>query len=255
MRNLAGEEAAAPATGGQAAEVVGGHGGPGGLRRRSLASRLSAGHLVMIVAGLLGALLSLAALRASDHRVEVAVAAHEMPAGSTFDSNDVRWVRVAADGDVTRALVRRDDVTALRGTIATSRVRAGELLSRHALVRAAAPHRARSLGIPVTPEHAVGGDVQVGDRVDVLSTDGESAGLVVANLEVRDVKRQSSTLGGGDDKLTVVVAVSAAQADALAPVLGSDKFVLALSTGAEPAEVPTAAVGDTGRGSVGRPGG
>ena len=56
------------------------HGGvPGG----GSAARFSSGHLVMIVAGLLGMVLGIAALRHEPGGVEVAVAAHEIRAGET----------------------------------------------------------------------------------------------------------------------------------------------------------------------------
>lgn len=239
MTNLVGEQPPAPIGTRRVVE-------PKRRGRRSRGARLSAGHLVMVIAGLLGALLSLAVLRASDHRIEVAVAAHELPANSVFTANDVRWTRVAIDHDVERSLVHRSDLDALDGSIASVRVRAGALIGRRDLVHAAAPHRLRSLGIPVTPEHAVGGDLQSGDRVDVLSTDSEHPGITVANLQVLDVKHQSSALSSGDDKLTVVVALSASDADALATVLGSDKFVLVLATGADRVAASTQRGSDVG---------
>jgi len=194
----------------------------------------------MLVAGLLGALLSLAVLRAADHRVEVAVAARDLRPDAVLTADDIQWTRVAIDSGIERTLIRRSDVDRVVGSVASARIRPGDLISRRILVRSSGPHRLRSLGIPVTPEHAVGGDVQTGDRIDVLGTDADHAGLVVANLRVLDVRHRSSALGGGDEKLTVVVALSAREADALAPVLGSDRFVLVLATGAEPVAVPVA---------------
>lgn len=205
--------------------------------RRPLTTRLSAGHLVMIVAGLLGALLSLAVLRASDHRIDVAVAASDLRAGATVTRDSFSFTRVAMDSDALSKMVRPGDVRALEGSVVAMELRAGEPVTRSALLRPAAPARLRSLSIPVTPERAVGGDLQAGDRIDVLSTDAESPGLVVAGLRVLDVKRSGGALSGGDDRLAVVVALQAAEAERLAPVLGGDKFVLVLSTGAEPVSV------------------
>lgn len=226
-----------------------------GAPRRALTSRLSAGHLTMIVAGLLGALLSLAVLRASDHRVEVAVAARDIPPGSRVTRDSFRFTRVAMDAEVLSTMVRASDVSSLEGDIASIRIRAGNPITRAVLLRAAAPHRLRSVGIPVAPDHAVGGDVGAGDRIDVLSTDGERSGLVVANLSVLDVKRQRGALGSGDEKLTVVVALDADEATRLAPALDGNKFVIVLATGADPitglAPSPTASAGPAVRGSNG----
>lgn len=211
--------------------------GPAASRHRPLTTRLSAGHLVMIVAGLLGALLSLAVLRASDHRIEVAVAASDLRPGTTVSRDSFRFTRVAMDSHALSRMVRPGDVHALEGSVVAMEIREGEPVTRSALLRPAAPARQRSLSIPVTPERAVGGDLEAGDRIDVLSTDPESSGLVVAGLRVLDIKRSGGALSGGDDKLAVVVALQAAEAERLAPVLGGDKFVLVLSTGAEQVSV------------------
>src|SRR4051812_14553047 len=62
--------------------------------RRRLVGRFSSGHLVMIVAGLLGMVLGIAALRHEPEGVEVAVAAHEIRAGETVATADFRSTRV-----------------------------------------------------------------------------------------------------------------------------------------------------------------
>ena len=98
--------------------------------RRRVLSALSAGHLVMIVAGLLGILLTLALLRSADRRVEVAVAALDLHAGTAVDGGDVRYERVRMDGDLLDTVLRRDDVADLDGAVATETIRAGELISR-----------------------------------------------------------------------------------------------------------------------------
>ena len=61
-----------------------------GAPRRRLVGRFSSGHLVMIVAGLLGMVLGIAALRHEPEGVEVAVAAHEIRAGETVTAADFR---------------------------------------------------------------------------------------------------------------------------------------------------------------------
>src|SRR6266705_2677739 len=61
---------------------------------RSLMSRFSTGHLVMIVAGLLGLLLTVAVLRHADERQPVAVAARDLAPGTALTESSVRYERV-----------------------------------------------------------------------------------------------------------------------------------------------------------------
>ena len=58
---------------------------------RSLMSRFSTGHLVMIVAGLLGLLLTVAVLRRADERQPVAVAARDLAPGTALTESSVRY--------------------------------------------------------------------------------------------------------------------------------------------------------------------
>src|SRR4051812_32152140 len=85
--------------------------------RRGVRSRVSAGHVVMIVAGLLGALFTLAALRSADERVDVVVARSDLAPGDVVQRNDLRTVRVNADGDALASFVRVEDVDALLGQV------------------------------------------------------------------------------------------------------------------------------------------
>ncbi len=64
---------------------------------RSLMSRFSTGHLVMIVAGLLGLLLTVAVLRHADERQPVAVAARDLAPGTALTESSVRYERVRMD--------------------------------------------------------------------------------------------------------------------------------------------------------------
>ena len=80
--------------------------------RRSLRGRLSVGHVVMIVAGLLGALLTLAVLRRADDTTPVAVAAREIPAGAEVTSGDFDLTEVKVDDDVASTLIDGDGIEA-----------------------------------------------------------------------------------------------------------------------------------------------
>src|SRR3989304_649977 len=98
---------------------------PGTGRRRL--TRLSLGHLIMIVAGLLAFLVNLSFLRSVDERTLVAVAARDMPAGSRVSPADFDLVPVGAEGTVLERLVTEDRLQDLEGILAQD-VEAGGLV-------------------------------------------------------------------------------------------------------------------------------
>ena len=68
--------------------------------------RVSGAHVVVVLAGLLGGVLTLAALRADAHEVRVLVAAHDLRVGARLEPGDVRPVAVHGDIANLPSLVR-----------------------------------------------------------------------------------------------------------------------------------------------------
>jgi len=207
-------------------------------RRRRLASRLSAGHLVMIVAGLIGMLLTLALLRDADERVEVAVAAHDLRAGEVVGADDVRYERVRMDGDLLGTVLRPDDVAQLDGAVAVELVGAGELIARTDVRPPAAPSGSRAVSIPIDRARAVNGELVRGDRVDVLLAAESEVAVVVADAEVLEVSDPAggTALGSVEEQFTVTLAVDARGAQLLTAAVTDGDLLLARSTGAESAQ-------------------
>jgi Flp pilus assembly protein CpaB len=219
-------------------------GGVARAARRSLASRLSAGHVVMLVAGLLGVLLTLRLVRAADESRPVLVAARDLVPGSVVDERAVRVGRVVADADVLASLVpaaRADDV---RGMVVTVPVAAGALLTRPSLRAPASGDAPRSISVPIARSRAVAGDVATGDRVDLVSVDPDSrvARYVADGVEVLAVAGATDGPLGAGDELTVTLAVAPDSALAVAAAAASESLFLVRATGAEPLPpVPPAA--------------
>jgi pilus assembly protein CpaB len=209
-------------------------------RRRRLATRFSAGHLVMIVAGLVGMLLTLALLRNADHRVEVAVAAHDLRAGDVVTARDLRYERVRMDDDLLGTVLDRDAVGELDGAVAIEAVAEGELVARTDVRPAAAPDLLRAVSIPIDRARAVDGALVPGDRVDVLLAAEREVAVVVADAEVLDVSQPSNGgLGSVDQQFTVTLAVDGRGAQLLTAAITDGDLLLARSTGAESAaELP-----------------
>ena len=206
--------------------------------RRGLLGRVSAGHLVMVVAGLAGMVLTIGLVRAADARQPVAVAAHDVRPGSTFTAADVRYVRVRMDDAQLDTLLREDDVRALRGSVATGRIAAGDLIPRSLLRPPAAPSGERAMSIPIDPARAVNGDLAAGDRVDVVVATATEVAIIVADAEVLDVHGGDSggAFGGVGDEFAVTLAVDARESQLLTAAVTDGDVMITRSTGAPTAD-------------------
>lgn len=134
------------------------------LRRLRIDTRLLVGLALVIVSVVGGIRLAAAA----DHTVAVVASARDLPANHTLVDGDLRVVRVNASDGVLDGLVRENDLGSLDGRVLLFPVEANALIGRSAL--ADAPARGPEITVPVTPEHALGGRIQLGDRVDVLGS-------------------------------------------------------------------------------------
>lgn len=185
----------------------------------------------------------LVALLLRDRRemVTVAVASERIPAGTTITEAMVEAVEVPASVSFVDGLVRYDDLGEL--SVAARTVQPGEALSRSALGSRDGSSGARVMAIPVESWQAAGGEVDVGDQVDVIDTGDSGPRYVLSGAAV--VGRATQDTAGGlvasnSGELWIAVEVTATQALELASVVDSDDFVLVRSTGAsDEAPAPT----------------
>jgi Flp pilus assembly protein CpaB len=206
-------------------------------RHRRILSRVSGGHVVMIVAGLLGLVLTLAVLRNADTRVRVAVAAHDVRAGSVVDEGDLRYARVKMDDALLDTVLEPDEVARLDEFVATSPIPAGEIVARSDLRPPAARSGLRAVSIPIEPARAVNGDLSAGDRVDVLLANEREVAIIIADAEVLDVSDPARETGFGEVQrdFTLTLAVDARGAQLLAVAITDGDILVARSTGAKSA--------------------
>ena len=224
--------------------------------RRGLATRLSTGHVVMIVAGLLGVVLTLSVLRGADDRRQILVAAKDLVPGAVIDAQSVRVERIDASRGVLASTYAPDDLDALRGRVATAAIAKGALVTRGAVRPREAGAASRSMSFPLAKARAMAGALETGDRVDVLAVqhDGAQAGYVMTDVEVLDVDGAGGGPLGAPDELTVTLAVDAEAAVRLAAALEGGTVTLVRSTGAAPpadatrlaAPAPSTEVGNGG---------
>jgi Flp pilus assembly protein CpaB len=203
--------------------------------RRPLRSRVSTGHLVMIVAGLVAVVTNYALLRADDGAA-VALARGELPAGEPVSVDAFRLVTVDLDDGVLATLVRPDDLASLEGAVPRVTIPAGALV-RHADLRTGSSlDGRRAMSFPVEPAHAAGGVLDVGDRVDVIGIRDGVARYLVAGAEVLNVPSAGAGAGlGGLQTFSVTIAVDDAEALQVALAVREGAVAVVRSTGAPPA--------------------
>lgn len=228
---------------------------PTGSLPRGLMSRVSTGHLVMIVAGLLGLLLTVAVLRRADEREPVAVAARDLSPGTALSETSIRYEQVKMDDSLLGTVLQPHDVKRLRDSVAAYPIAAGELIHRRAIRPAAAPDGKRAMSIAIDPARAVNGELEAGDRVDVILAGSHEVSIIVADAEVLSVRRpdRGGAFGGVADKFTVTLAVDARESQLVAAGIAGGDIVVTRTTGSRPAgSTPPLAVDTSGAGGGGR---
>lgn len=148
----------------------------------------------------------------------------------------VRSIELDAGSPLATALVLSGGLrpgTAVSGVIAE-----GSPIRTADLVAAADRDRLRSMSIQVDRAQAVGGNLTVGDRVDVIHVVNGTATYVVAGVQVIDVASSPNSRGltgsGAAGGYFVVLRVDARQALALATAMDNGGAQVIRSTGAEP---------------------
>lgn len=208
-----------------------------GRTGRLAALHLSSGHVVMIVAGALGVVLTLGLLRSADRTVPVVVAAHELVTGAVLEGGDLGVARVRAGSATMATLFRADDAAALEGRTIAGPVGAGAPLLRSAVRPAGRTDARRTMSFPLPRARALAGRLEPGDRVDVVTVgrDASIGSYAVTGAEVVAVDGSADgALGGGGDEVTVTLTVTPEVATRIAGSLDSGSVTLVRSTGARP---------------------
>jgi len=203
--------------------------------RRVHRRRLRGPHLVMVLAGLVGLVLTVTVLRDDTAAGRpVAVASRDLVPGVPLRPGDVQYEALRGDAAVLDHLLGDD--RPWRGRVVTVAVAAGEPLVAARLRPRVAAGGLRAMSIPVARARAVNGRLARGDRVDVVVARDGVAAVVAAGIEVLDVADDADgAFGSGRGEVTVTLAVDVADSQRLAAALADGDFVLTRVTGALPA--------------------
>jgi Flp pilus assembly protein CpaB len=205
---------------------------PGASQRHR--RRVAPGAAVPVVAAILAVLVTLLAFHQQRATIRVAVAAQTIQAGTALPPAAVALAQVKIPDAMRTQLLSPAEAAGVTGWIATHTIAQGAPLARTDLVRPAAAQQLRVMSIPVAKSHAAGGQIAVGDRVDVIDTQSGQPVYAVAAAEVTAVASPDSAALTGAQDWTVSVAVDAQAALRLANAIQGAKFDVVRSTGASP---------------------
>jgi hypothetical protein len=203
--------------------------------RRRLIERITPGLLVGLLAALLAFELVAGVLRDRRSMIDVVVPTRVIVAGEPLSAEDVEFVEVSESASFATALVTRDEV--LAGGLVAGRVLVpGEPVTRSAVGESSGRAPSRVMALPLRNWGDTGGELSVGDTVDVVDTRAEPAVFVVQAALVVDRSSDPSADGGlggrvGAEEVWVAVEVTAEEALRLSEVVAADEFVLVRSTG------------------------
>ena len=107
-------------------------------------------------------------LASADQTVTVWAAGRDLPTGALLEASDFERVQVQMPEDLLGRYAT--SVERVEGGVLLHPVHAGELVALDWVGSGDDATAGRSLTIPVSPEHAVGGLLRTGDRIDVFAT-------------------------------------------------------------------------------------
>lgn len=153
-------------------------------------------------------------LAGAEHTVEVWVAARDLAQDTRLSAADLEVADVRLTPDLLDRYATAAD--SLEGDWVMRPVGAGELISTRWTAPAATPGGS-SMSIPVAPEHAVGGALHAGDRIDVYATYDPGDSRARTSAVVRDAAVLSVVTAGGlvvDEESLVGVTIRVDSAEA-----------------------------------------
>lgn len=150
-------------------------------------------------------------LSSADGSYPVWSVSSDKPEGAVLTAGDLRAVRVDLPPEQLRRYLAVDAI--VEGATLLRPIRAGELLTASAVTDAEGPTQARLITIPVTADHAAGGALAPGDRVDIFASlaagrPGARTTLLVAGAEVEDLVRGAGFVADEASLAAVTVEVS-----------------------------------------------
>ncbi|MFP3881915.1 MAG: Flp pilus assembly protein CpaB [Actinomycetota bacterium] len=200
--------------------------------RRRIWSRFGTAHLIAVAAGLVTAVLLLAWTRGQEQVTPVLLAAEDIRAGTIVEASDLRVAEIPSDPTVVAAVYPAESLDGLVGQVASRSISESEPILRSDLRPVATEEGLRAMSVPLPLANAVGGDLAVGDEVDVLVVGDTGTRFVAEAVQVLAVPdTESSGLVGAGSAWWVVLAVEDGEALQIADGVENGTVYLLRSTG------------------------
>lgn len=229
-------------TGRAPARGTGRESGRGTGRRRHLRGRVSSGHTVMVVAGLLAALLTYSVLRqAGAPGTVVLAAARPIRAGEDATASAFTTTTIKASAGAIAGMVTPATEGAILGKAALADIAPGQVIQAE-LFAAATPEPAR-MTLQVD-QQAVPAGLRAGARIDLLGQSAGGQGVIVPGLLVLSVSPGASgtgSLAASPTTESIDVSVPDLTVGAQVYLVTSGKFLMRVSDPSPSAGPPSAA--------------
>jgi len=193
--------------------------------------------VAMVLAGLLLFVATYLLLRDREITYRVAVAATDLRPGTVLGPGAFALVDVKVDEAVLEGFVTADQLVDREGWVAANNLVKGEPVGPGDLRAPAAPSDLRAMSVPIEPSRAVAGELEIGDRVDVIATVAGLPSYVAVDLEVIGVSTPGDGALQASTASALTVAVNPAQGLALAQALSGGELDVLRSTGAQVVEL------------------
>lgn len=209
------------------------------LRLPKVDSRLWFG-LLLVAVSVLGGLRLFAV---ADNKVGVLVAARDLPGNKPLTKGDLRIARVQVGSRIFDRLLPATQLRSLTGRVLLYPVSKDGPVLETAIARS--PRAGREISVPIASEHALGGAIRVGDRVDVLASFNKGSGdartaVVVSKAEVIAINKTKGLFGqAGGSANAFTLSVDPETAVFLAYAMRNGELDIVRSTGADTKEPPS----------------
>jgi Flp pilus assembly protein CpaB len=206
----------------------------------------------------LGALLFLVALvgtqrviSANQQVTPVWSASRDIPAGTVLAAGDLVPTEVNLPADALSLYVLASTPT--DSAVVVQSLRAGELVPLASLAASGSEVEGRLITIPIGVDHAVGGELRPGDRVDVFASFDSGSPravtrLLVADVEVIEPVRAGGLVSGGGSLIGLTLRVPTSEAASVAFAIRNAEIDIVRIAGA-PGEMADDEVTAPGSGS------
>jgi Flp pilus assembly protein CpaB len=201
-------------------------------RSRRIDMRVVVGLLLFSV----GILATSGIIRQAQERTPVLVAARSLEPGHTMEQGDLRVAEIGLGPGI--ASLPASELESVEGGVLRAPLEPGQLMTPGAVAAGPALSGGQvAISVGVAPQHAAGGSLRSGDRVQLLATEDPDqptarTSRLLSAVEVIAVHQEQGP--AADPLLTVTLAVSSDDASAVAQAANSGVLDLALRPPKEP---------------------